>query len=129
MSSIAPAATPQTGLASPGYQSILAALGSLLPSRTLLWHYRSRDERLIAVSNQEVYGGSLITFPGPAGSGWAERAWARSPWAIGLRQMLPVQTTRMWPGEGIFQETVDGGQETAKAGTRWLRASGRQLGL
>jgi hypothetical protein len=51
-----------------GYQSILAALGSLLPSRTLLWHYRSRDERLIAVSNQEVYGGSLITFPGPAGS-------------------------------------------------------------
>jgi hypothetical protein len=61
------AGPPVVSVAS-GYQSILAALGSLLPSRTLLWHYRSRDERLIAVSNQEVYGGSLITFPGPAGS-------------------------------------------------------------
>jgi len=49
-----------------GYQSILAALGLLLHNRTLLWHYRSRDERLIAVSNTEVYGGSLVTFPGPA---------------------------------------------------------------
>ncbi len=51
-----------------GYQSILSALGSLLPTRTLLWHYRSRDERLIAVSNQQVYGGTLVTFPGPAGA-------------------------------------------------------------
>lgn len=51
-----------------GYQSILSALGSLLPTRTLLWHYRSRDERLIAVSNQEVYNGTLITFPGPTGA-------------------------------------------------------------
>ena len=50
-----------------GYQSILSALGSLLPTRTLLWHYRSRDERLIAVSNQQVYGGTLVTFPGPTG--------------------------------------------------------------
>ncbi len=47
-----------------GYASVLAALGSILPSRTLLWHYRSRDERLIAVSNRYVYNRRLITFPG-----------------------------------------------------------------
>jgi very-short-patch-repair endonuclease/RecA/RadA recombinase len=63
----APTPVPVVSVAT-GYQSILSALGSLLPSRTLLWHYRSRDERLIAVSNQEVYGGTLVTFPGPAGA-------------------------------------------------------------
>jgi hypothetical protein len=31
--------------------------------RRLLWHYRSRDERLIALSNIEIYGNSLTTFP------------------------------------------------------------------
>jgi very-short-patch-repair endonuclease len=51
-----------------GYHSVLTALGSILPERTLLWHYRSRDERLIAVSNAEVYRNRLITFPGPAGA-------------------------------------------------------------
>lgn len=34
------------------------------PSR-LRWHYRSRDERLIAFSNHTFYEGSLITFPSP----------------------------------------------------------------
>jgi len=36
---------------------------SLLPSQTLLWHYRSRHEHLIAFSNVNIYRGSLITFP------------------------------------------------------------------
>src|SRR5690606_7959271 len=31
--------------------------------RSLQWHYRSRDERLIAVSNEHVYSRSLTTFP------------------------------------------------------------------
>lgn len=48
-----------------GYASVLTALGAILPSRTLLWHYRSRDERLIAVSNSRVYNRRLVTFPGP----------------------------------------------------------------
>lgn len=46
------------------YESILDRLASLLPSRSLLWHYRSLDERLIAVSNQHIYDGQLTTFPG-----------------------------------------------------------------
>ncbi len=34
-----------------------------LPSRELLWHYRSRHEHLIAFSNSEIYKNRLVTFP------------------------------------------------------------------
>jgi very-short-patch-repair endonuclease len=50
-----------------GFESILDALGSLLRFRMLRWHYRSRDERLIAFSNAHLYDHQLITFPGPGG--------------------------------------------------------------
>ena len=51
-----------------GFESILNALGSVLGFRTLLWHYRSRDERLIAFSNAHFYDRMLTTFPGTGGS-------------------------------------------------------------
>ena len=44
------------------YESILDE-AALLPERTLLWHYRSRHEHLIAFSNAKIYKGNLITFP------------------------------------------------------------------
>ena len=44
-------------------ESVLDVLSKLLPTQYLTWHYRSRDERLIAFSNQAVYGGELMTFP------------------------------------------------------------------
>ncbi len=53
-------------------ESVLDAMSALLPppkgSRTLGWHYRSRDERLIAFSNAQpnLYDWSLTTFPGVA---------------------------------------------------------------
>jgi very-short-patch-repair endonuclease/DNA polymerase III delta prime subunit len=47
------------------YESILDRLLSLLPHRCrLLWHYRSRDERLVAFSNIHIYDSDLVTFPG-----------------------------------------------------------------
>ena len=46
------------------YESILDVMDSQLHRRPLTWHYRSQDERLIAYSNQEIYHGSLTTFPG-----------------------------------------------------------------
>ncbi|SFT98130.1 AAA domain-containing protein [Actinopolyspora lacussalsi subsp. righensis] len=47
------------------YESILTTMRSLIPiRRTLRWHYRSRDERLIAFSNEEIYNNELVTFPG-----------------------------------------------------------------
>jgi very-short-patch-repair endonuclease len=47
-----------------GFESVLDALRPLLPTWPLAWHYRSRDERLVAFSNSRIYGGALTTFPG-----------------------------------------------------------------
>ncbi|MDP4507030.1 AAA domain-containing protein [Nonomuraea turcica] len=47
-----------------GFESVLDALRPLLPTWPLTWHYRSRDERLVAFSNARIYGGALTTFPG-----------------------------------------------------------------
>jgi very-short-patch-repair endonuclease len=47
-----------------GLESVLDALLTVFPSWKLSWHYRSRDERLIAYSNRTIYQDSLITFPG-----------------------------------------------------------------
>jgi very-short-patch-repair endonuclease len=49
-----------------GFESVLDALRPLLPVCPLSWHYRSRDERLVAFSNDRIYGGALTTFPGVA---------------------------------------------------------------
>ena len=63
---------------------------AFVPAPMLEWHYRSRDERLIAFSNREIYDNRLITFPGPgrgeaavkpsgicaAGSGSSSRRWS-----------------------------------------------------
>ena len=36
-----------------------------IPSKYLLWHYRSKHESLIAFSNSEYYNNKLMTFPSP----------------------------------------------------------------
>lgn len=36
-----------------------------MPSKHLLWHYRSKHESLIAFSNSEYYDDKLLTFPSP----------------------------------------------------------------
>ncbi|MCB2412006.1 DUF4011 domain-containing protein [Demequina sp. TTPB684] len=49
-------------------ESILTeAVESRLPRLWLSWHYRSRDESLIAFSNRYYYEGRLSTFPSPPG--------------------------------------------------------------
>jgi len=53
------------------YESILDIAGACFPGPMLQWHYRSRDERLIAFSNKKFYNGKLVTFPAP-GIGGAE---------------------------------------------------------
>ncbi len=47
------------------YESILDIASVYFPGPMLKWHYRSRDERLIAFSNKHFYGRQLITFPAP----------------------------------------------------------------
>lgn len=43
--------------------SILEEATNTIPNRSLLWHYRSRNEDLISFSNKEIYGNNLVTFP------------------------------------------------------------------
>lgn len=49
-----------------GFESLLDAMDTFLPPWMLEWHYRSRDESLIAFSNRHIYHDRLVTFPGPA---------------------------------------------------------------
>lgn len=60
------AAVPETR----DVESILDALSVVLEgrSRTLQWHYRSKDEKLIATNNSYVYSNQLVTFPGADGA-------------------------------------------------------------
>ena len=44
-------------------ESILDSCSRVLPERYLKWHYRSRDEHLIAFSNAKIYDSRLTTFP------------------------------------------------------------------
>lgn len=47
-------------------ESILSMfLSKDVPEKMLRWHYRSRHDSLIAVSNQEFYDGKLMIFPSP----------------------------------------------------------------
>ena len=46
-------------------ESLLHVCKQVFPSRRLSWHYRSRHESLIAVSNAEFYDGGLMVFPSP----------------------------------------------------------------
>jgi very-short-patch-repair endonuclease len=50
-----------------GFESILQRLNALFAPRMLQWHYRSRDEHLIAFSNAHIYDRALTTFPGIGG--------------------------------------------------------------
>jgi very-short-patch-repair endonuclease len=46
-----------------GFESLLDVFHAFAPTWTLDWHYRSRDEALIAFSNRHIYADRLVTFP------------------------------------------------------------------
>ncbi len=74
-------------------ESLLDAADALLRDKMLQWHYRSRDDRLIAFSNNHIYGGSLTAFPG---------AIVRSPIShhlVPFRPLTGVTGTRSNPDE------------------------------
>lgn len=45
------------------FESILDESLLFMPQVTLKWHYRSKQESLIAISNKEIYNNELYTFP------------------------------------------------------------------
>jgi len=81
-----------TASAGADFESILDALNSLFPPRMLQWHYRSRDERLIAFSNAYVYDKLLTTFPGVGGDACMEHV--EVPWEPGSETNSPSAEVR-----------------------------------
>ena len=80
-------------------ESLLDASAVLLRDKMLQWHYRSRDDRLIAFSNSYIYGGSLTAFPG---------AIVDSPIShclVAFRPITGVSGTRSHPDE--VEKVVD----------------------
>ena len=62
----APGAGDIIGEQAPEASSILTrCLDGGLTQHRLTWHYRSRDESLVAFSNRHYYDGRLLTFPSP----------------------------------------------------------------
>ena len=75
------------------YESILdVAKSNPIREELLKWHYRSRDGRLIAFSNTNIYGDGLTAFPSIA---------VASPFFFHLVPFrpLPIRSTRSHPDE------------------------------
>ncbi len=53
--------------ATEGFESVLDVMSACFDPWALEWHYRSRDEALIAFANQHIYDNRLITFPSAGG--------------------------------------------------------------
>lgn len=78
---------PQTGDDMESVGDLESILGLMLaqgaPQRMLRWHYRSRNQSLIAVSNYEFYDNKLLVFPSPG----------INPKARGLRLLHSPETS------------------------------------
>ncbi|HEX8009152.1 MAG TPA: AAA domain-containing protein, partial [Trebonia sp.] len=108
-----------------GFESVLDALRPLLPTCPLNWHYRSRDERLVAFSNERIYGGALTTFPGVARDDCLRHAVVADVEAeVAEVVRLILQHARTRPGESLgvialgmrHAERVDAALRAALAG-------------
>ncbi len=80
-------------------ESLLDAAGPLLRDTMLQWHYRSRDARLIAFSNNHIYGGRLTTFPGSLADPPVEHC------LVPFRPLPGARGTRSHPDE--IEKVVD----------------------
>jgi len=60
-----PEREPEEFAAAGDMESILNVCKRSFPVKTLRWHYRSRHESLIAISNQEFYDNRLYVYPSP----------------------------------------------------------------
>ncbi len=60
-------------------ESVLNVCKRSFPVKTLRWHYRSRHESLIAISNQEFYDNRLYVYPSPMQKDESLGAEIRSP--------------------------------------------------
>ncbi|MGI5291295.1 AAA domain-containing protein [Nonomuraea polychroma] len=78
-----------------GFESVLDALRPLLPTWPLSWHYRSRDERLVAFSNARIYGGALTTFPGVSRGDCLRHVVVAQPPGPGQEASVPAEVDKV----------------------------------
>ncbi|TMR07871.1 DUF4011 domain-containing protein, partial [Nonomuraea turkmeniaca] len=78
-----------------GFESVLDALRPLLPTWPLTWHYRSRDERLVAFSNARIYGGALTTFPGVSRGDCLRHVVVAQPVGPGQEASVPAEVDKV----------------------------------
>ena len=86
----------ESPVATDDIESLLEVADIFLRDTMLTWHYRSRDDRLIAFSNEHIYGGSLTAFPGTA---------AECPLThhlVPFRALAEVNGTRSNPDEAVL---------------------------
>jgi very-short-patch-repair endonuclease len=103
----------ESEVASPtqGFESVLDVLSSFLEPWTLDWHYRSRDEALIAFSNHHIYSDRLVTFPGPGTESVIEHVLvAHVPGQDGQEESSSPEVRRVV--ELILKHAADRPQET-----------------
>ncbi len=97
-----------------GFDSLLNQLGSFVDHWPLEWHYRSRDERLIAFSNRHVYGDSLTTFPGVGDVNSVSHVFVEAPSQDGDEQSNSAEVQRVV--EIVFEHAT---KQLAKDEAEW----------
>ena len=88
--------TGETDFSASDVESLLDLTAVFLRETMLTWHYRSRDDRLIAFSNRHIYGGSLTAFPGTA------TAPPLAHHVVGFRAIAAANGTNSNPDEARF---------------------------
>ena len=89
-------AQDESAVATEGYESLLDATKTFMPSEYLNWHYRSRDEALISFSNHHIYKGRLVTFPGPGGTHVIEHVLVQQPLGVdGQEESSSAEVTKV----------------------------------
>ncbi len=99
-------------------ESILEeCMGAQVPVHRLSWHYRSRDESLIAFSNERYYGGDLVTFPsnGEDAGGVHVRFVENGVYQKGTSRTNPVEAQAVV--DEVVSRLLAAGPDSADAGS------------
>ena len=100
----------EDGGATGGFESILDLMSGLFDPWSLDWHYRSKDESLIAFSNRHIYSNRLVTFPGPGRHQALEHHLVQQPLTDGQEDSVSEEVRKAV--ELIVQHAVEHSDES-----------------
>lgn len=113
-------------------ESILdECISAQVPTHRLTWHYRSRDESLIAFSNERYYDGELLTFPSNRGAGEARGVRVRrvedGVYEKGSSRTNPVEAQAVV--DFVMERLREAGQDALTVGVVTFNQAQQQLVL